>query len=106
MGVIVGLAVAVGVLCIVLAIATDRIIRLEAGVREDDKADHAACIAHIADVTSKRVVAVTLRELADRYDTGRETVRIERIKREDWKPEGPALPVLWLRDWANEMDPS
>lgn len=106
MGVLVGLVLAVIVLILVIAVLADQIIRLLSEDNEDDRADHAKCIAHVADVTSKRMVAVTLRDLADRYDAGRETVRIERIKREDWTPEGPALPVLWLRDWADEMDPA
>lgn len=105
MGVLLGLSIAIAVLLIVLALMADSLIRAHAALQQHTDAGHAACIAHIADVTSKRFGAVIVRDLARRYESGEEIALINRIKREQWKPEGKALPVLWLEHRADLMDP-
>jgi hypothetical protein len=99
-----GMTCAIIALVLMLSFVVDYAIRLKHDCDDEVEAEHAACIAHIADVTSKRFVAVALRDLADRYEDGRETALIERIKREQWTPEGPVLPVLWLRHYANTYE--
>lgn len=96
-----GMTMAIIALALLLAFVVDYAIRMKHEADAEVDAEHAACIAHIADVTSKRFVAVALRDLADRYEDGRERTLIERIKREQWTPEGPMLPVLWLRHYAD-----
>lgn len=99
-----GMTMAIIALVLMLSILADQVIRLRAEQTEDVEADHLACVAHMADVTSKRFIAVALRDLADRYEEGREQALIERIKREQWTPEGPVLPVLWLRHYADAYE--
>lgn len=96
-----GMACAIIALVLLLAFVTDYAIRMKHEADAEVDIEHAACIAHIADVVSKRFVAVALRDLADRYEDGRERALIERIKREQWTPEGPVLPVLWLYHYAD-----
>lgn len=100
-----GMTMAILALVLIVAWLVDTIIRQNATLAEDDYTDHAACTAHIAEMTSKRWGAVILRDLADRYDSAAEVRVINQIKREQWKPEGPVLPVLWLRYHADLLDP-
>lgn len=105
MGVLVGMTFAVIALVILLAILADEVVRLRAQVDEAKDVVHSACIAHIADVTSKRFGAVIIRDLARRYESGDEVRVLNQIKREQWSPEGKVLPVLWLEHHANLLDP-
>lgn len=99
-----GMAMAIIALVLLVAFVVDYAIRTKHECDEAVEVEHAACIAHIADVTSKRFVAVALRDLADRYENGREQALFERIKREQWTPKGPVVPVLWLRHYADTYE--
>lgn len=92
-------------LVLLVAFLADEVIRLRHYLNEDLEDDHAKCIAHIADVTSKRFVAVALDDLAERYDSIDEKHIIEKIKREEWTPGGPSLPALWLYHHADRLYP-
>lgn len=98
-----GMAMAIIALILLLAFLADWCIRLNAALAEDDEDDHAACIAHIADVVSNRFAAVVIRDLADRYDTA-ESRRVWSDLRQDWTHDGPSMPALWLRHHADERD--
>lgn len=100
-----GMVCAIISLCLLVALLADQIIRQNAALSEDDEVDHAMCVAHIADVVSDRFAAVVLRDLASRYDSTEEIRVINKIKREQWKPEGPVIPVLWLQHHADLLDP-
>lgn len=99
-----GMACAIITLVLVLALLADWIIRLQHALNEESDSTHAICVAHIADMVSDRWAAVVLRDLADRYEGGSETLVLNKIKREVWTPEGPVLPVLWLRHHADLLD--
>ena len=69
-------------------------------------ANHAKCIAHLADFSSKRVVALALRDTAERYDSvaGQREVRV--LANEKWTPTGDhSIPALWMREQADLLDP-
>lgn len=103
MGLVTGLVAAIIVLLLLLAYLADCVIRLQAGVTNTDKADHAKCIAHIADVTSNRMVAVALRDLAERYDS----VQGERELHALRKAHGSlysSVPAAWLEMQADRLD--
>jgi hypothetical protein len=100
-----GMACAVIGLVLLVAFLADEVIRLRSYLNNDLEDDHAKCIAHIADVTSKRFVAVALRDLAERYDSVEERSTIAQIKRVEWTLDGPPLPVLWMLHHADLLDP-
>lgn len=104
-----GLTCAVIALVLLVAFLADQVIRQNALLAEDDEVNdreaHAACMAHVADLVSNRFAAVVIRDLVTRYDTPAERAVIERIKRDEWTPEGVPLPMLWLLHHANERDP-
>jgi hypothetical protein len=106
MGLVTGLVAAIIVLVLLLAYLADCVIRLQAGVTNTDKADHAKCIAHIADVTSNRMVAVALRDLAERYDSVQGQRELHRARARWLDSTGPTVPAMWLLDRADELDPS
>lgn len=103
-----GMAAAIIALVLLLAYVVDQVIRLQADVTDTDKADHAMCIAHIADVTSKRMVAVALRNLAKRYDSvqGERELHGLRQKYGSSRSDMATIPALWLLERADELDPS
>lgn len=88
-----------------LAAMTWLVVRLLDEAQDDGTAAHAKCIAHIADVTSKRVVAVALRDLSERYDSVPEQAKIRTMARQAWSKEGPSIPALWLMKQADLLDP-
>lgn len=73
--------------------------------RDEEKADHAKCIAHIASVTSDRFVASRVRDLAERWDSIEEQGELRRLANEKYTPGGPSMPVIWLRHQADLLDP-
>lgn len=74
--------------------------------RSDDLAEHAKCIAHIASVTSNRFVADRLRQLAEKWDSIEEQANLKQLARERYKPGGPSMPRIWLRQQAELLDPT
>lgn len=101
-----GMTCAIIALVLLIAFLTDEVIRLRHSlVAEVDyhyEESMASAMAAVSDVT----LAKRLRLLADRYeDSADEVIIMNRIKREQWKPEGPVLPVLWLRYHADLLDP-
>ncbi len=99
-GLVVGLIAAVIVLCVVIAMLANRILSLQA----DTTSEHAKCVAHIASVTSDRMVAVAFRDAADRWDSVEEQPNLGVIRRQ-YKPNGPSVAALWLRQHADRLDP-
>jgi hypothetical protein len=73
--------------------------------RLDEQADHAKCIAHIAEVTSNRFVAARLRELADKYDSIEERPVMTKLQRQHFA-SGPSVPSSWLNLQAELLDPT
>lgn len=108
MGLVTGLVAAIIVLVLLLAYLADSVIRLHAGIESADKADHAKCIAHIADVTSNRMVAVALRDLAKRYDSVQGERELERLRltHRVTVSDYVSVPGRWLLNRADELDPS
>jgi len=106
MGLVTGLVAAIIVLVLLLAYLADSVIRAHAGIESADKADHAKCIAHIADVTSNRMVAVALRQLADRYDSVQGERELERLRQTHrvTVSDYVSVPGRWLLDRADELD--
>lgn len=105
MGVVFGLTAAIIALVILVAILSDTILRARAEVDEEHDAQHAKCIAHIADVTSKRIVAQALREYARRWDSVEEKSNLIKLSREEYRAGGPNMPAIWLNQQADLLDP-
>ena len=104
-GLITGLVLAILALILLVAILADQIIRLNTREEQAQDAVHAKCLAHIADVTSKRIVAQSLREYARLWDSIEERANLQRLAREKYKPGGPAMPSIWLNYQADLLDP-
>lgn len=104
-GAIVGLSIAVAVLAFLLALSIGVIERYREEWADNELADHAMCVAHIADVTSKRVVAMALREKARQWESVEEKANLNRLAREQFKTDGPSMPALWLNQQADLLDP-
>lgn len=106
MGLLIGMAVAIIVLVLLLAYLADSVVRLQADVTDTDKADHAKCIAHIAEVVSNRMVAVALRDLAERYDSVKGERELERLRQTHrvTVTDYVSVPGRWLLDRADELD--
>lgn len=69
------------------------------------KADHAKCIAHIASVTSSRVVATAFREAAYHYESVEGQAELARIRNTVYKGSaGATVPALWLRERADKIE--
>jgi hypothetical protein len=98
-----GMTMAIIALVIMLAIVVDYAIRMKHEADAEVDIEHAACIAHIADVTSKRFIAVALRDLAERYDSN-ESRRVWAELRKDWSSDGPSMPALWLQHYADKYE--
>lgn len=100
-----GMAMAILALCLLIAVLADEIVRLRADRIEDVEDDHAACIAHIADVTSRRVIATAMRDLAVRYDQSDGQRELRDIRGGEWTKDGPSIPALWMMHHADLLDP-
>jgi hypothetical protein len=72
--------------------------------RSEDKTAHAKCIAHIASVVSNKFLAERMRELADKWDTSDEMSEHNRIANTLYKPGGPSVPAIWLREKADQIE--
>lgn len=103
-GVMVGMVCAIIALVILIAILADEVIRLRASETIVIEEDHNACIARIILEMGDRAVAHRIRLMADAYDTRGDLV-VMRAAKEKWTAEGPVLPVLWLREHADLLDP-
>lgn len=99
MGVLFGLGAAVIALVVVLAYMAGRI----ADLTDAASVQHAKCIAHVADMTSNRIVGMAVRDLARRWDTVEEKVEFTRLRR-DYKPE-QSIGQRWLLEQAERIDP-
>lgn len=104
-GVLAGLVCAIIALVVLIAILADEVLRSRADVDEERDAQHAKCIAHVADVTSKRIVAMALREYARRWDSVEEKANLIALAREQYKPGGPNMPAIWMNQQADLLDP-
>lgn len=89
-----------------IAIAWVHIVSLRDAFDEQHDANHAKCIAHIADVVSKRVVAMAFRDAAVRWDSVEEKPNLTRLARKEYKTGGPSMPNLWLNQQADLLDPT
>lgn len=89
---------------IALAIANLALVRVVFLLQRDKRSDHAKCIAHIASVTSNRVVAMSLRELADHWDGVEGNSDKRRIANTLWIENGPTVPAIWLREQADRIE--
>lgn len=104
-GLFVGLCLAVVALCLVVAVLAARLVYLSQDREDDQQAEHAMCVAHIADVVSNRVVAMALREKAKQWDSVEEEPNLKRLGREVYKAAGPSMPNIWLNQQADLLDP-
>lgn len=100
-GLVVGLIAAVVVLNGLLLVMVRHIVRLS----EEHRADHAKCIAHVADMTSNRVAALHIRTLAERYDTVGEMPVLSQLRRESKIGEARTVPAKWMLHHADLLDP-
>ncbi len=103
--VVISLAIAVALLALVVAYQACQVADLRAECDDQHDANHAKCIAHIADFTSKRVVAMAFRDAAERYGSPEEQAAIARMARTEWSSDGPSIPAIWMDKQADLLDP-
>lgn len=103
--VIIALSLALSGAFMLIALAWVHIVSLRDAFDSQHDANHAKCIAHIADVVSKRVVAMALRDLAVRWESVEEKANLQRLGREVYKIGGPSMPTIWLNQQADLLDP-
>lgn len=101
---IIGLVLAVIALALIVVWLVSWVLDVERDFADQQDTNHAKCIAHIADYTSNRVVAIAFRDAADRYSTVREEAVLQRL-RKTWVQDGPSIPSLWLMEQADRLDP-
>lgn len=68
-------------------------------------AEHLGCHETVIDVlttASIRTDATALLQAADAYDSFMELGNLRRLQ-EQYRPGGPSVPALWLRDRADKM---
>lgn len=100
-GLIIGLILAVVVLCLVISVLAYEIVR----GNDRLEADHAMCVAHTADVSSDRILAMFARELARRWGSVEEKSNLIQLGREQYHIGGPSMPEIWLNQQADLIDP-
>jgi hypothetical protein len=66
---------------------------------------HAQCVVNIEDYVSAVFAAEVLRAAAGDWDSTKEQANLHRLAREKYQPGGPSMPVIWLNDRANRIDP-
>lgn len=103
--VVISLSIAVALMALVIAYQACQVADLRGEVEDQHDANHAKCIAHIADYTSKRVVAMAFRDAAERYSTIGNQAVLQRLVRERWTQDGPSVPSLWMLMHADLLDP-
>jgi hypothetical protein len=96
------LAIAVGclalsVVCMVVA------FRLLSEHREEEKADHAKCLALIAGFVGDEFAARVLDSAAADYNTMDGQAEVARIRNTVWGEGDEPVPTLWLRERASTM---
>lgn len=99
MGVVFGLGAAVIALVAIVAYMAGRI----ADLVDSNTVQHAKCTAHVADITSRRVVAMAIRDLALRWDSVEEKGEFIRLRREYSTDE--SIGKRWLTAQAEAIDP-
>ena len=99
-----GMACAIIALVFLIAYLVDEVIRLRANETISVEQDHDRCLARIILEMGDRTTAHHLRHLADTYDKAEGRPLVEAAKKK-WTPEGPVLPVLWVREYADLLDP-
>lgn len=97
------LLIAVSTLILALAMSFQRNQRLNDELHEERDANHAKCIAHITSYVGDQFAANVLRAAAQAWDSIEEKPHIQRLGREQFLPEGPSMPSIWLRDRADTM---
>lgn len=70
----------------------------------DHQTDHAKCIAHIASVTSNRVVAQAVHNLAEKWDSIEEQSNLRVLANTKYSIGGPSMPVIWLHEQARRIE--
>lgn len=66
--------------------------------------DHAMCSNYIRTAVTAAFKAQILREAADRWESPRGQADARRISLSYYTPDGPPVPSLWLREWADAED--
>ena len=92
-------------MCVVLTLAVVYLLDANRKAAQVDKAAHAKCIAHVADITSNRIVALALRDLAQRYDSVEGRRETQTIANREWTEGGPSIPALFILRQADALDP-
>lgn len=103
-GLIFGLVMALLVLLGILALLADHVIRLHYRAGEEQTEKHAACIAHIADVTSSRFTAVALRQMAERFDSPSEMGALADLRRVYKVGQKKSVPAMWMLAQAERLE--
>jgi hypothetical protein len=104
-GLLFGMALAIVVLVVLLTLTGARCAALMDYEAEDQDIAHAKCIAHIADVTSKRVVALAFRDAAARWDRVETQTDLTMLRKQFKYDSGPSIPAMWLNQQADLLDP-
>lgn len=71
--------------------------------RQEEKANHAACIAHVAHYTGDSFAAQVLRLAAQDLQSVEGQATLREIANTEWKPGSPPIPSLWLLDRADQL---
>ena len=87
-----------------LLLACARLEHAMARLLENRQAEHAKCIAHIASVVSNKMVATSLRQLAEKYDDPIEVATTTLELGKYYTPGGPSVPAMWLARQADLIE--
>ena len=76
---------------------------------EFSKREHDECHVHTKDVAEGVATVIgkhILLAAAKKFDSIEEQQNIKTLAREQYTPDGPSVPALWLRELAHKMDMS
>jgi hypothetical protein len=88
-----------------LLMACHRIEVLQERERERVAAAHGVCLSRIELLIGDKHAAETLRRYAEKYGSVAEKTTHMRLAREVYTPGGPDMPVIWMRYYADLLDP-
>lgn len=80
-------------------------IDLSRGYRKTLEAQHTYCVSAISEFVSDRLIAQSLRTMAEKWDNVETQPLLTTLAREKYEPGGPGMPAIWLRYEADRIDP-
>jgi len=91
------------VLVLALALLTIAHCCVLISLKQQMREGHSAYVKQVSAILSREYGASILEQAARDWDSTDERPNLQRLARDEYKPGGPSMPTIWLRDRAKRI---